>query len=69
MEKSTKRGVGFMALLFIVFLVLRLTKVISWSWWWITAPLWIPVAMGFIMVMVFAFTAIRNARKNRKLFR
>ncbi len=58
-----------MALLFIVFLVLRLTKVISWSWWWITAPLWIPVAMGFIMVMVFAFTAIRNARKNRKLFR
>lgn len=28
--------------LFIVFLILKLTNVIGWSWWWVTAPLWIP---------------------------
>ena len=52
MEKSTQGGVGLMGLLFVVFLVLKLTKVISWSWWWITAPLWGPVAIGLIIVIV-----------------
>lgn len=37
-------GTGFFNLLFITFLVLKLTKVIDWSWWWITAPLWGPIA-------------------------
>lgn len=27
--------------LFLVFLVLKLCNVITWSWWWVTAPLWI----------------------------
>ncbi len=27
-------------LLFLVFLILKLTHVIAWSWWWVTAPLW-----------------------------
>lgn len=31
---------GFTGALFLVFLVLKLTEVIAWSWWWITAPLW-----------------------------
>jgi len=38
-------GVGFGGLLFIVFLVLKLCNVIDWSWWWVTAPLWIPVGL------------------------
>lgn len=33
--------VGFPALLFLVFLVLKLTNVIDWSWWWVTSPLWV----------------------------
>lgn len=35
-------GFGFSGALFITFLVLKLTGVITWSWWWVTAPLWIP---------------------------
>lgn len=27
-------------IIFVVFLVLKLTSVIDWSWWWVTAPLW-----------------------------
>lgn len=52
MGKSTKIGIGIVCLLFVVFLVLKLTKVIAWSWWWITSPLWLPVAIGVIIVIV-----------------
>ena len=38
--------------LFIVFLVLKLTGYISWSWWWVTAPLWAwPVIVFGIIVI------------------
>ena len=43
-------------LLFLVFLVLKLTAVIDWSWWWVTAPLWTPIALmafffGFMLTL------------------
>lgn len=44
--------------LFVVFLVLKLTGVIDWSWWWITAPLWIPVAFVVGIFLLFAIIAI-----------
>lgn len=65
MEKSTQGGVGLMGLLFVVFLVLKLTKVISWSWWWITAPLWVPVAIGLTIVIVFVAVIGCKADKHR----
>lgn len=37
--------VTFPGLLFIVFLVLKLTHLIDWSWWWVSAPIWV-VALG-----------------------
>lgn len=43
-KKTTDAGGGFLSILFLVFLVLKLTDVINWSWWWVTAPMWIPVA-------------------------
>ena len=39
--------------LFIVFLVLKLTNTIDWSWWWITAPLWIPIGLALVILLVF----------------
>lgn len=38
-------------LLFIVFLVLKLTNNIDWSWWWVTSPLWIPLAVAVVIVL------------------
>ena len=32
-------------LLFVLFLALKLCGVIAWSWWWVTAPLWVPIAL------------------------
>ena len=40
-------------ILFVVFLVLKLTGTIDWSWWWVTAPLWIPVAIGVVFFVIF----------------
>ena len=41
-------GLSFSSILFLVFLVLKLTNVIDWSWWWVTAPLWIPIIIFFV---------------------
>lgn len=57
-------GIGFASLLFLVFLVLKLTYVIDWSWWWITAPLWGPfVIVVVIMGIVVAVAATRSRKK------
>jgi hypothetical protein len=54
-------------LLFAVFLTLRLCHVITWSWWWVTAPLWVPVAAIPVMLgavlMVALLPAARGLRR------
>lgn len=49
--KSGGNGLGFGTVLFIVFLVLKLTEVVDWSWWWVAAPLWIPMAILGLIVL------------------
>ena len=48
----TTGGIGFTGLLFITFLVLKLTEVIDWSWWWVTAPLWGGLALVILIVVL-----------------
>jgi hypothetical protein len=45
-------GIGFCGLLAVVFIVLKLTHVISWSWLWVLAPIWIPFAIGIVVLIV-----------------
>jgi hypothetical protein len=49
-SSSSSSGIGLGGLLFLVFLVLKLTHVIDWSWWWVTAPLWIGAILSIIIV-------------------
>jgi phosphoglycerol transferase MdoB-like AlkP superfamily enzyme len=44
-------------LLFLVFLILKLCKVITWSWWWVTAPLWIPLALFLAILVIILIVA------------
>ena len=53
MSNNTSSGVGLDIILFVVFLVLKLTDTIDWSWWWVTAPLWIPLAIGIVILAIF----------------
>lgn len=55
MDNTTSGGgIGFFGLLTIVFIVLKLTDVIDWSWWWVLSPLWIPVAVALLVASVVA---------------
>jgi hypothetical protein len=45
-------GISLGTILFIVFLILKLTETIDWSWWWVTAPLWIPVALVVVFLII-----------------
>lgn len=53
-SSSSSSGIGFLGLLGIVFITLKLTNVISWSWWWVTAPIWggAVLAIGLILIVV-----------------
>lgn len=42
---TNNHGVGFTGLLTVLFIALKLTHVIDWSWWWVLAPVWITTAI------------------------
>lgn len=51
-NSSQSGGISFFGLLFIVFLVLKLTNVIDWSWWWVTCPLWGVLAFVIVCAVI-----------------
>ena len=59
-ESKSGGSLGLCTVLFLIFLVLMLTGNIGWSWWWVTAPLWMSVALvatvliGFLVVVAVA---------------
>lgn len=62
-------GIGLGGVLFVVFLILKLCSVIDWSWWWVTAPLWIPVAFVLsillVVLVVVGIAGVLDAKKGR----
>lgn len=40
-------------ILTIVFVTLKLTNVINWSWWFVLGPLWMPLAVVLVLAVVF----------------
>lgn len=68
-KKNTVLGGGltFLQVLFLIFLVLKLTGktvVASWSWWWVTAPLWggfaIIFAVWALVMIIIGVVALFN---------
>ena len=51
-NSGTAGGIGFCGLLTIAFIILKLTGVISWSWLWVLAPIWIPAAIVIAVLLV-----------------
>lgn len=53
---SSTNGVGFFGLLTLLFIGLKLTKVITWSWVWVLSPIWLPLAVllaGLVVYIVY----------------
>jgi hypothetical protein len=54
-NKSTSDGLDLGTILFLIFLTLKLGGwgvVATWSWWWIFSPLWIPIVLIGIIVLI-----------------
>lgn len=47
------KGIGIT--LFLIFMVLKLCGVIAWSWWWVSAPIWIPLTVSVVLLGGAAF--------------
>jgi hypothetical protein len=59
--------IGFLPLLAVTFIVLRLCEVITWSWWWVLAPIWIPLLITALASMVFGVIcfAVEQEKRHR----
>ena len=50
--KAVGSGIGFSGLLGLLFIALKLCGVIDWSWWWVLAPFWIPIALVVVIIII-----------------
>ncbi len=46
-------GIGIFGTVGVVFTVLKLCGLVSWSWWWVLAPFWVPFSLALIVLLVF----------------
>lgn len=53
-NNTTTGGVGFLGLLGLVFITLKLCGIIDWEWWIVLSPIWVPIVLAFL-VLVGAF--------------
>ena len=60
MEKQnfTTTEVSALELLCIVFVVLKLCSVITWSWLWVLAPVWIPLGIALIACIIILIVSL-----------
>ena len=66
-NSSTSGGLSLGTVLFLIFLVLKLCNVITWSWWWVTSPLWISAILWVLLLAgVFIYYAVENIRWERQ---
>ncbi len=59
--KISLGGGGFVGLLTILFITLKLCEVITWSWWWVLSPLWISIGLWVLLMVVIGISMIKFA--------
>lgn len=66
MSKSNETtGISFLSMLGILFITLKLTGVISWSWLWVLSPIWIPFALIIIIFLFAGLAALISVLINK----
>ena len=70
MNSTNTSGVGFLGLLTLLFIGLKLTGYITWSWIWVLAPLWIPMGIALLVlsvgILIVGLGIIVKTLKNRR---
>lgn len=60
---SSSGGIGFCGLLTIVFIVLKLTGYIAWSWVWVLSPLWIGIVIWLVIfAIIIGYVGLKGGR-------
>jgi hypothetical protein len=62
-SSSSSGGIGVLGLLGVVFVTLKLTGFIDWSWWWVTAPFWGGFVFALAILAIFGFVALTWGRR------
>lgn len=57
---NIQKGAGFFDLLLVAFIVMKLCGVITWSWWWVLSPFWIPLG---IVLLILSYTVFVMSMK------
>ena len=66
-DKTTVRiGINFAEVLGVVFIALRLCGVIDWPWVWVLAPIWVPIGLWLLAVLI-AFIVAARKRKCKRM--
>jgi len=66
MSNRKSGGIGFLSLLGLLFIGLKLGGVINWSWWLVTLPIWGGAALILIFLLIFMFIAMLAVIANRR---
>ena len=62
-SSSSNGGIGFTGLLTVLFIGLKLTGYIDWSWWWVLSPIWISIIIILVILFVVGLAASSQLRK------
>jgi hypothetical protein len=66
-NSNTGGGLGFFSALTILFIGLKMTGYIEWSWWWVLAPIWMTYALAFVAAVVYVILKeISDSRAEEK---
>ena len=64
-SNSKSSGLGLCGLT-IVFVILKLTKVITWSWWWVLSPLWVDLILTIIVLVIICKRIDKTPKSSEK---
>jgi membrane protein YdbS with pleckstrin-like domain len=57
-SSSSSGGISFTGALTVLFIGLKLTNVITWSWWWVLSPIWISLSLAVVILTIAIVIAI-----------
>jgi hypothetical protein len=62
-NNNSSNGLGLGVILFLIFMVLKLTGYITWSWWYVTLPLWGPISLVLVITGIVALVAYNKYKR------
>jgi len=62
-NKNSSSGLGLGMILFLIFMTLKLTGYITWSWWYVTLPLWGPALLVLVIIGIVALVAYNKYKR------